>query len=90
MTIDDIRATETIVNYLPEIVHELKRLADISEAESHIKLKCCICGKKISGYGNDPWPLDKREGAKCCDKCNEAVVEARLEHARIKEEVENG
>lgn len=90
MTVIELRTMEIIGSYLPKITSELKRIADIYEAESHIKLKCCICGKKISGYGNDPWPLDKREGAKCCDKCNEAVIEARLEHARIKEEVENG
>lgn len=24
---------------------------------------CCICGKKISGKGNDPWPLKKKADA---------------------------
>ena len=29
------------------------------------KTKCCICGKEIKGYGNNPWPV-KKEGL-CCD-----------------------
>ena len=37
---------------------------------------CCICGKKFKGFGNNPWPL-KEEG-KCCDECNEKVIEERL------------
>ena len=40
------------------------------------KFKCCICGKMITGYGNDPWPI-KDEG-ECCDKCNEQVAEERM------------
>lgn len=40
--------------------------------------KCCICGKIIKGYGNNPYPLDKTEGAVCCDECNMKVIEARL------------
>lgn len=40
---------------------------------------CCICGKKFIGWGNNPWPIDTREGAKCCDACNDTkVLEARL------------
>ena len=40
---------------------------------------CCICGKKFKGYGNNPWPL-KEEG-RCCDGCNEKVVEERMKKA---------
>jgi len=40
--------------------------------------KCCICGKRINGYGNNPAPV-KDEGV-CCDKCNSTIVLA----ARIK------
>lgn len=36
------------------------------------KTKCCICGKEITGYGNDPYPV-KEEGL-CCDLCNWTVV----------------
>ena len=30
--------------------------------------KCCICGRKFSGWGNNPWPL--RDKGECCDWCN--------------------
>lgn len=37
---------------------------------------CCICGKKFKGYGNNPWPL--KEKGRCCDECNDKVVEERM------------
>ena len=40
--------------------------------------KCCICGRRINGYGNNPAPV-KDEGV-CCDRCNNTIVLA----ARIK------
>lgn len=33
---------------------------------------CCICGKKITGYGYNPYPV-KEEG-ECCRQCNYGVV----------------
>ena len=43
---------------------------------------CCICGKKIEGYGNNPWPIgDSKE--KCCDSCNiNKVIPARMSYER--------
>jgi hypothetical protein len=38
--------------------------------------KCCICGKTIIGWCNNPWPL--REDGKCCDECNQKVVAYRI------------
>lgn len=39
--------------------------------------KCCICGKPLTGYGNNPWPV--RDAGKCCDFCNlNRVIPARL------------
>lgn len=35
-------------------------------------MKCCICGKEIEGYGNNPVPV-KAEG-RCCDECNSNYV----------------
>ena len=32
------------------------------------KKVCCICGKKIKGYGNNPAPI--KEKGSCCDECN--------------------
>jgi len=41
--------------------------------------KCCICGKEIKGWGNDPWPVVKDNDAECCDECNyEVVLPARI------------
>ena len=37
---------------------------------------CCICGRKYEGYGNDPWPVEKEQGKRCCDECNMNVVVA--------------
>lgn len=40
--------------------------------------RCCICGREMAGYGNNPWPV-KSEGD-CCNKCNmDYVIPARIE-----------
>lgn len=40
---------------------------------------CCICGKKVLEWGNDPYPVVTDEGLKCCDKCDmEVVLPARI------------
>lgn len=39
---------------------------------SETKFRCCICGKEVTEYGNDPWPI-KDEG-RCCSYCNRTVV----------------
>ena len=40
---------------------------------------CCICGKKFTGWGNNPWPVVKDEDARCCDECDgSTVLSARL------------
>lgn len=36
--------------------------------------KCCICGKRKRGYGNNPYPVVVDPNAKCCDNCNRYVV----------------
>ena len=42
--------------------------------------KCCICGKEFVGWGNNPYPVNKDEDARCCDDCNAMyVIPARLE-----------
>lgn len=42
--------------------------------------KCCICGKEFVGWGNNPYPVNKDEDARCCDECNGMyVIPARLE-----------
>lgn len=40
---------------------------------------CCICGKEFKGWGNNPYPVNKDEDARCCDDCNSAfVIPARI------------
>lgn len=40
---------------------------------------CCICGKKFTGWGNNPYPVVDDINAECCDRCNETkVLPARL------------
>lgn len=43
--------------------------------------KCCICGKRIKGFGNNPYPLCKQEDyvSKCCDECDKLVVQSRID-----------
>lgn len=38
---------------------------------------CCICNKKFTGYGNDPWPAGPK-GSRCCDRCKWYVTLARM------------
>lgn len=42
-------------------------------------MKCCICGKQISGYGHNAAPL---KDGRCCDKCNIEVLKKRIELAK--------
>lgn len=37
---------------------------------------CCICGEELKGFGNNPYPIS--DEGKCCDKCNDKVIEARI------------
>lgn len=51
----------------------LKKIVKDSE-----EVKCCICGRPIKGWGNNPWPVENEE--ECCDICNQNIVlPARIE-----------
>lgn len=54
------------------------------EDEFRIIRECCICGKEIKGYGNNPSPI---EGDLCCDECNLKVV---LNYRLFLSELERG
>lgn len=43
---------------------------------------CCICGKEFTGMGNNPAPLNKEPGARCCNNCNMKVIEARIKNLK--------
>ena len=51
-------------------------------------MKCCICGKKLEGYGNNPYgalkldntPIRWNSEDRCCDQCNmEFVIPGRIQ-----------
>lgn len=44
-----------------------------SRIEKH-EFTCCICKKRIKGWGNNPSPIIDDEDAECCDICNSDVV----------------
>jgi len=75
MTIIEMQTMEIIKSNLPRIAGALVRIADKMEA---YKGTCCLCGEEFIGHGNSAWPLVKTEGAKCCDSCNNMVLEARF------------
>lgn len=53
-------------------------IKDITEPEK--PKECCLCGKPLDNFGNDPWPLEDK--GRCCDDCNtNLVVPARIEMA---------
>jgi DNA-directed RNA polymerase subunit RPC12/RpoP len=35
---------------------------------------CCLCGKTVREWPNDPWPVSMNVDAKCCDDCNMRIV----------------
>ena len=46
------------------------------------KKKCCLCGEKYVGWGNNAEPLAEGE---CCDMCNiTRVIPARILNAEVK------
>ncbi len=40
------------------------------------KYTCCLCYEDFVGYGNNPSPLKKT--GRCCDSCNEKVIQERM------------
>lgn len=50
-----------------------------AEAKTEERI-CCICGKPIEGWGNNPNPIKK--SGECCDQCNQDyVLQARIVNA---------
>lgn len=47
---------------------------------------CCLCGLPYERFGNNPHPLSKT--GRCCDACNEVVIEARIDPAGMAMEIE--
>lgn len=50
---------------------------------------CCICGKSFMGLGNDPYPINKKKDAVCCNKCNACYVNvAKMKNITINDLVQ--
>ena len=63
-------------------IYTIRKIKDAPEEEK----VCCLCGKKLERWGNDPWPL--AEDGECCDECNyKKVIPARIEMHRGHKEV---
>lgn len=61
----------------------LKNLLDERESASGNTYTCCLCGNTFPGFGNNPWPVDRTENARCCDECNaQKVIPARISNLR--------
>lgn len=92
LMIDKAYETETIKSFgypigenIDKSIKKLKEYKEFLDKNKIIPLskdsqeyfKCCLCGKIVKGYGNNPRPL-KDEG-KCCDECNvKYVIPARI------------
>ena len=50
------------------------------------RINCCLCGLPCERLGNNPAPL-AREG-RCCNACDEVVIQARINPARMGEEIQ--
>lgn len=45
------------------------------------KIKCCICGKEVEQFGNNPYPLCDKDDydSRCCNECDQdKVIPARI------------
>ena len=59
----------------------MKNLNQLRNDSSVLNQKCCLCGTKFNEFefGNNPSPLMKKDGEKCCDECNvNLVIESRI------------
>jgi len=50
------------------------------------KNDCCLCGLPYERIGNNPAPLSLK--GRCCDACNEVVIMARIDPAKVLAEIE--
>jgi hypothetical protein len=65
-------------NLRNELVSDIQEMSTSNEREV-----CCICGKVINGYGNNPSPYMNR--GRCCDQCNrDYVIKSRLLSSQLR------
>lgn len=67
---DGVQYTDSLI----EIEKVMQTFKD--KVEDVLTSVCCICGKRFDGLGNNPYPIS--DEGRCCDKCNDKVIEARI------------
>lgn len=78
---------KTMIETLDNLGIKLDEDESLKEDKEENKKVCVICGKPITGYGNNAQPV---KDGKCCDKCNqEVVIPARIKKMGLKEEAED-
>lgn len=85
LSLDTAIKTTLSHSELSSLRDELKALqSKVVRMKENGEKKCCICGKTLTGWGHNPYPV-KTEG-ECCSECNmQSVVPARLERLRMLE-----
>lgn len=74
LSVDDEKSAKLS---LPELLTRLAMIKDFAKPDNGY-FECCLCGKLVKGYGNNPAPLMNK--GKCCEECNMTkVIPARLE-----------
>ena len=59
----------------------MKKFNVLQNDSKEMNQKCCLCGNlfKQNDFGNNPIPLMKKDGERCCDQCNnDLVIESRI------------
>lgn len=74
--LEELKDKNTVLFEMNMIFDDFKK-----NIKENYQEKCCICGKPIEGFGNNPYPI-KKEG-KCCDDCNLGVIRERIRRANL-------
>lgn len=61
-------ADEKTKAYQKGVGHSESTMDTTLNTEKH----CCICGRKLTGYGNNPAPVF--DNGRCCNECDDKVV----------------
>ena len=61
-----------------DAIEEVHNIVKYIETSINMVLNevCCMCGEKLKDFGNNPYPIS--DEGRCCDKCNDKVIEARI------------
>ena len=51
-----------------------KKRNDVSKNNGTPAMRCCVCGQRFVGFGNNPRPIPHKADERCCDDCNSRYV----------------